>query len=487
MIDSDLRKAVLRLRHDKGMGIRPIARALRISRNTVRDVLKLGTDVVPTIEREQRALPLVEAIRDLYHECQGNLVRVHEKLSEERKGEPDLPYSTLTAFCRRQGIGVEPPTPKGRYDFPPGQETQHDTSPHDVVVGGREQRLQCASAVLCFSRRHYAQLYPTFNRFYCKVFLTEAFELFQGATEQVMVDNTHVVIAHGTGRSAVVAPEMVAFAERFGTSFVAHEVGDANRSARVEGLFNYIERNFYPGRTFSDLDDLNRQLRAWCEHKSHRFITTIQARPIDLYQTERLHLRPLPAHIPEVYALHQRIVDLEGYVHLHTNCYSVPPSFIGRRLEVRETKDLVKLFDGPRRVAEHRRLVEGARARSTLPEHCPEGRTRPRSQQRPPVAEEAPLRAAGPPFADYLDLLGEKHGRSARRIRRLHRIYLEYPTGAVRAAIDEALAYGLTDLERLERMVLRKVAGDYFRLSVTDGSDPDEDGTPNTPLHQHGG
>ena len=238
----------------------------------------------------------------------------------------ELPYSTLTGFCRRFGIGTEPPVPKGRYHFGPGEETQHDTSPHDVVIRGRKQRVQCASAALCFSRMLYAQAYPTFNRFYCKVFLTEAFESFGGATGRVMIDNTHVIIAYGTGADAVPAPEMAAFAERFDTAFVAHEVGDANRSARVEAPFNFIERNFYPGRTFESLADLNGQLRAWCEKKSHRFIKTIQARPIELFQTDRLHLKPLPLHIPEVYALHQRLVDLEGYVHLHANFYSVDPA-----------------------------------------------------------------------------------------------------------------------------------------------------------------
>jgi len=476
MIDSDLRKAVFRLKDDKGKGKRAIAKALGISRNTVREILNRGTDEVPTIERRQLLLPHLDGILELYHECRGNLVRVHEELTGqgERPVEVELPYSTLTAFCRRQGIGTEPKVPKGRYHFEPGQETQHDTSPHDVVLGGREQRVQCASAVLCFSRLLYAQVFPTFNRFYCKVFLTEAFEYFGGATLQVMIDNTHVIIAHGTGKNAVPAPEMEAFAERFNTVFIAHEVGDANRSARVEGPFNFIERNFYPGRTFENLADLNRQLRVWCEKKSHRFIRTLQARPIDLFQTERLHLKPLPVYIPEVYALHQRVVDLEGYIHLHTNSYSVAPSLIGRRLEVRETKDVVKLFDGPRRVAEHQRQLEGARVRSTLPEHCPPGRRRPRSLHRPKVAQEAAVRAAGRPFSDFLDLMSKKHGRSARRVRRLHRLYMEYPTAAVLAALDEALTYGLTDLERLERMVLRHVAGDYFRLSVTDDSDPDE-------------
>ena len=43
-------------------------------------------------------------------------------------------------------------------------------------------------------------------------------------------------------------PEMAAFAERFGFTFAAHEKGDANRSARVERPFDYIENNFLAGR-----------------------------------------------------------------------------------------------------------------------------------------------------------------------------------------------------------------------------------------------
>jgi len=43
-----------------------------------------------------------------------------------------------------------------------------------------------------------------------------------------------------------------------------------------------------------------------------------------LFAVERLHLKPLPAWIPEAYRLHQRMVEVEGYVALHTNRYSVP-------------------------------------------------------------------------------------------------------------------------------------------------------------------
>jgi hypothetical protein len=41
--------------------------------------------------------------------------------------------------------------------------------------------------------------------------------------------------------------------------------------------------------------------------------------PRELFAMERAHLKPLPAWIPEVYRLHQRMVDVEGYVALHTD------------------------------------------------------------------------------------------------------------------------------------------------------------------------
>ena len=76
-----------------------------------------------------------------------------------------------------------------------------------------------------------------------------------------MIDNTHVVVLRGTGSEMIPVPEMEAFAERFGFRFVAHERGDANRSARVERPFSFIENNFLAARAFASWEDLNRQAR----------------------------------------------------------------------------------------------------------------------------------------------------------------------------------------------------------------------------------
>lgn len=472
MLEMETRAAILRLKAE-GHGISPIARALNISPNSVRKVLEEDSAEVPERKRPSLAEPHHERIVDLHARCGGNLVRVQEELLAEGIL---IAYSTLTGFCRREGIGVKPKKRTGQYDFEPGEEMQHDTSPHKVMVGGKKLSLQCASVVLCFSRMLFAQVYPTFNRFYCKVFLTEAIaQFFKGTAKRCMVDNTSVVIVSGTGKNAKPAPEMVAFGDRFGLKFAAHEKGDANRSARVEGPFNFIERNFYPGRTFADLADLNWQLEKWCEQKSHRLIRDLQARPIDLYQTERLHLEALPIYIPEVYELHSRIVNLEGNVHLHTNRYSVPDELLGRRVQVRGTIDKVRVYDGHKLVAEHEREPEGARALVVDKKHRTPGR-RPAKDGTSVLPEEKTLRAAAPELDRLVEAIrNEGRGRPLRHIRRLYRFYLDYPTEALCKAVARALEYGLTDLDRIERMTLRNVAGDYFRLDIDNEQENDNE------------
>jgi hypothetical protein len=57
-------------------------------------------------------------------------------------------------------------------------------------------------------------------------------------------------------------------------------------------------------------------------------------------------------------------------------------------------------------------------------------------------------------------------------LRQLLRLLREYPRGPLLQAVAEADRYGLYDLDRLERMILRRVAHDYFLLR---GKEPDSD------------
>ncbi len=458
MLKQHIRKTILDLARE-GRAVRAIARALGLSRNAVKRVLVGGQDEVPQLERAEKADSYRDQILDLFARCEGNRVRVYEELV---KLGAAFGYSTLTAWLKREGIGEAVKPPSGQYHFQPGEEMQHDTSPFHALIGGVKKPVQIASLVVCYSRLLFFQCYPRFRRFECKCFLADAVVYVGGVCPRCMIDNTHVVVLRGTGKDMVPVPEMVAFGERLGGfGFAAHEIGDANRSARVEGHFNYIQQNFFAGRTFRDWADLNAQARAWCDQVNAAFSPKLHASRRELFAVEQIHLKPLPLWIPEVYQLHQRVVDLEGYIHLDTNLYSAPWRLVGKALEVRETKEKVELYDGARRLAAHERVVEPLHKRVTLAEHRP-----PRGQgadARKILPDEAELRRVFPEAHAYLALLKQRAvTRYARDVRRLLRFVQEYPRVPLEKAVTVALQYGLCDLDRLERLVLREVASDFF-------------------------
>lgn len=470
MLNEHTRTAILEL-HEAGHGKRAIARTLKLSRVAVRKVIASGSYQVSVLDRAEKAEPYHDAILEQFSRCKGNLVRVHEELVAEG-GE--LSYQALTAYCRRHGIGHEPRQPVGQYVFGLASEMQHDTSPHSAHIGGREQKVQIAGLGLGFSRLSFIQLYRHFTRFECKLFLDDAISYVGGVCKFCMIDNTSVVVLRGTGADMVPVAEMVAFAEQRGFEFRAHEKGDANRSAIVEGLFNYAQRNFLVGREFRDFDDANRQAVDWCNKINAAFSRKMHASRRELFAKEQAHLKPLPIWRSPVYRLHHRQVDFESYVNVHAFRYEVPSALIGRRLEVRETRSQLLFFHGPRLVATHPRRYEGKR-RVLLPETQREHRKRRRQQRM--VAEEQQLRAELPNLSDYIAELRKRapRGQSIAYLRRLRRMTRDYPRDPLLHALGDAAHYGLYNLDRVERMVLKNIQGDFFPRFGLDGEDNDED------------
>ena len=118
MLSQAQRTTILEL-NTQGVSKREIARVLGISRVAVRKVLRSNSTTVPELHRAAKAEPHRQQILELFDQCKGNLVRVHEELVAA--GGAELSYAALTAFCRRHGIGYAPPTPAGQYGFAPGE------------------------------------------------------------------------------------------------------------------------------------------------------------------------------------------------------------------------------------------------------------------------------------------------------------------------------------------------------------------------------
>jgi Mu transposase, C-terminal domain len=468
MLSREKRTAILELHH-QGLGTRAIKKVLKISRGAIKKVIASHSHAPPPIVRASKAEPHRQEILELHTLCKGNLVRVHEELLAQGA---ELSYPALTAFCRRQGIGVTARTPAGSYPFEPGQEIQHDTSPHLVTIGAKTRKVQTASAVLCHSRMLFLQCYPRFRRFECKSFLTEALKYFGGTPEVVMIDNTHVVVLRGTGKTMIPVPEMEAFSQRFGFLWKAHEIGDANRKAHVERSFHHFETNFLSGRSFEDFRDLNHKALQWCKRKNSSYKRHLKAKPIELYALETMRLRPLPAHIPEPYRIHHRTVSVEGYVSIDTHKYSVPPDWTGRQVQVRETQETIYIEISPSKpTVIHQRVIDPNYGKTTLAEHrIRRGQDRKRKQK---GREEKILLEIAPELAPYIEQLRQKANKQTTlALRQLLRLVREYPREPLQSAVKRAHHYGLYDLDRVESLLLRFIADEYFQLDP-DGDDDD--------------
>ncbi|MCG2747464.1 MAG: hypothetical protein L6365_08035 [Desulfobulbaceae bacterium] len=244
-----------------------IAKQLKVSRNTVDKVLET-TAARPKVSKKSGYDQHIGQVRELFRECQGNIVRVQEELVARYNVK--IPYQSLTWLVRKYQLRNPAQKRAGRYHFEPGEEMQHDTSPHRLKLGNRLLTAQCAALSLAYSRQLFIQYYPKFTRFECKTFLTEAMAYMQGACHRCVIDNTSVIVSHGAGPDACFAPAMEAFVRIYGVKFMAHRINDANRKARIERPFDYVERNFLSGRTFTDWHDLNLQARQWCDQVANR-------------------------------------------------------------------------------------------------------------------------------------------------------------------------------------------------------------------------
>ncbi|MGH8609679.1 MAG: Mu transposase domain-containing protein [Gammaproteobacteria bacterium] len=352
MIPYEIRQAIMALKA-QGRTLRDISRIVRVSRNTVRRALRQPQAPARRDNPEHEALRA--RLPEIYRRCRGNAVRIQEILNAEQRIE--IPSSTLTRLIRRSGYR-EPKHRVGIYVFEPGAEMQQDTSPHRVSVCEKTLTAQCAALVLAYSRYLFTQYYSTFTRFEAKSFLTEALRFFEGVCPRCTIDNTSVIVAGGSGPEALIAPEMVAFGELFGTRFIPHAIGHADRKGRVERPFAYIEGNFLAGRCFRDWADLNTQARSWCEEVANaKPKRALGMSPKAAYAMEKPHLLPLPPHIPPVTQIHYRVVDTQGYVHLDTNRYSVPERWLGEKVAVHKQPEQVLIFAGHALVAEHPRLL----------------------------------------------------------------------------------------------------------------------------------
>jgi transposase len=339
--------------------------------------------------------------------------------------------------------------------FGPGERVQIDWGEFGDVFGiGRA--VHAFLLVCCYSRLltvefSFSQTLEAFLRCH-----EHAFAFLGGYSREAQYDNLATAVAERRGRLVRWNPRFLAYAGHCGFRPVACTPGRGNEKGRVEDSVKYLRANFWPGRTFRDLADLNAQAQAWrddvANQREHRATRKV---PRLLVAEERPHWLPLhePYDTDEVRTV---VVPPSVRVAFDSNRYSVPWRLVGKTLTLRADAETVTLWYGTHRVARHARDW-GRDHDIVIPAH-----TAGLLAQKPGAQgawQVQAVEALGPSARHYLTLI--RAGTRSLRAELEHLLLLTtlYGPSQVEAALGACLAQAIVGGDHVERWLQLQHAG----------------------------
>lgn len=357
---------IRRLHRAEGMPIKAISRRLGVSRNAVRRALAAAQPTKYSRPPRPSAVDVFEpAIRELLAEFPSMPASViAERVGWTRSA------SVLRARVAALRPLFAPPDPASRTGYDPGGLAQCDLwfPPVDVPLGfGQSGRPPVLVMVAGHSRVMTAVMLASRQ---APDLIAGHWQLLQGwgAVPRALVwDNESAVGSWRAGRPKLTA-EFEAFRGMLGIRIIQCKPRDPESKGLVERANGYLETSFLPGRSFDSPADFNAQLTQWIERANSRQHRTLGCRPVDRWAADRAAMLALPP-VPLAVGWREAArLPRDYYIRVDSNDYSVHPSVIGRRVEIRADSQTVTVSCGGRIVAVHGRCW--ARHQSiTDPEH----------------------------------------------------------------------------------------------------------------------
>jgi transposase len=357
----------------EGLSIRAIARRTGFSRKTIRKYLARGFEEPVYGPRSPRG----SALDDFKDFLKGRLTAYPELTAIRLKREiGDLGYSggytTVKDFVRR----IRPSSESGyehRFETPAGKQGQVDFAQFKVRftdTPAEEHRVWLFTMVLGCSRYLagrfvWRQDLATVVR--CHL---AAFEKIGGVPREILYDQMKTaVLDEDHERGIIYNKTLLALSRHYGFIPRACPKNRAKTKGKIERPYRYIRQDFFAGRTFRNMEDLNRQFEEWLDEISNRRLHGTTRRLVhEAFSEEREVLLPLPALPFDSLLKLERRITRDGMVSVDGNLYSVPDTTTHRVVEVQVTTGQITIMEAGQLIAVHP-VLEGRGRRRVASGH----------------------------------------------------------------------------------------------------------------------
>jgi len=332
---TEMEWAEMRERHKRGESISRLAEEYGLTRNTVRKYVQ--AERPPKYSRGSKAsiiAPFEDYIRGRLAECDVSAKRILEEIrAMGYSGGYTLVKDFVLPIKQDRAVQAEI-----RFETRPGEQAQVDwidLGRHDI--DGEVVHLYCFTMVLGYSRYAYAEFTDnvrTETFIQCHL---NGFQFFDGLPQTILYDNTKNVVLTRALKSSE------STFNPFYSDFARHHditprlcrpgIAGARTKGKVERFIQYLQKDFFIGRSFESLNDINSQLVAWLGKANDRVHGTTHIAPSQRMKEEGL--RPLDLTRPYIVTMVEfRKVTRDCFVSYKGSKYSVPWQFAGRECQL---------------------------------------------------------------------------------------------------------------------------------------------------------
>src|SRR5213075_2803293 len=316
-------------------------------------------------DRFRRGPALRASIVDPYLEFVRQTLDQHPRLRATRIYQMirERGYSGSIIQLRRSVARLRPPAREAflRLQTFPAEQAQLDWAHFGQVAVGRARRtLSCFVITLSYSRALYLEFFfdQTMENFLRGH--VHAFQEWGGQPRVILYDNLRSAVLERRGDQIHFHPRLLDLCAHYHFAPRPCQVRAGNQKGRVERAVLYVRESFWAGRTFTTLEELNRQALLWRDQVAHqRPWPDDDSRTVEqVFTEEQPRLLPLPTHPFETDLVLPIHAGKTIYLRFDLNDYSIPPEAIGRPLTLVASDTRVRILDGSKQIAQHRRSYD---------------------------------------------------------------------------------------------------------------------------------